>query len=273
MRLLTDAAARTVAPTLHEILSLACNLMTVLVNSRILGRLKRLNQGIDKLIEALLEKRYGEPTGEIYSPMAQVRRTREFLRQMEAEEIARGERPERQPGARPAPQTPEEKDAAAGSQAGSKPPQPEPLPATGPDLPESLEDFRALFRRALCAPSAEPENEAVGALIDSLALSLWDHLHLFQYEMEGQGQKLDQVLNEMAETLPGNSRDSVRRRCRIAAVLNAAVGEELLTAYAQSFRRRLGRLMEKRYGPDPEIDRFCQGTEGLSDCRIDGLKD
>jgi hypothetical protein len=48
MRLLTQAAQRTVAPSLQDVLALAGSLMAVLANSRLTRRAKRLNRRVAK---------------------------------------------------------------------------------------------------------------------------------------------------------------------------------------------------------------------------------
>ncbi|HWT82718.1 MAG TPA: hypothetical protein VN648_28385, partial [Candidatus Methylomirabilis sp.] len=183
MRLLTQAAERTVAPTLRDILALACGLMTVLVHSRPLGRGKRLNERVTNILEAFVEKRYGK-TGPVVSWMAVL----EWMRGNAPG--SRPPRPQRQPRARPKPEAP---PAAAEPTARKKRPRPDPT-AAALDLPQTLEQFQGLVRRAFCAPSAEPEDEAVRAMLDDLAHSLWTRLHLFEAGLEYERQELDEAL-------------------------------------------------------------------------------
>ena len=78
----------------------------------------------------------------------------------------------------------------------------------------------------------------------------------------------------MGDTLPENDRDLQDRCWTIENILSEDPGAEReLTTCLLEIRQDLGTLMIERYGPDPEIDRFCQGIEGLRDCRIEGLKD
>jgi len=67
MRLLTQAAERTVAPTLLDILALAGSLMAVLTNSRLARRAQGLNRRVAKRLEAFVEKRFGK-VGVVVSP-------------------------------------------------------------------------------------------------------------------------------------------------------------------------------------------------------------
>ncbi len=94
-----------------------------------------------------------------------------------------------------------------------------------------------------------------------------------QTRVEYETQQLDEALEEMGHTLPANDRDLQERCWRIENVLEDPDGEERLQRDVQDVRQCLGILLRVRYGPDPEIDRFCRGTEGLQDCRIDGLGD
>jgi len=164
MRLLTQAAARTVAPTLQDILALASGLMAVLWSSRPLDRAKRLNQQVGRLLQAFVEKRYERAGGVGLTPEAEVLRVLAQdpqglppLRQRKkrARRVAHaGAKPERRP-----------------KRAHREPSDP------GPDLPENPREFGLLVRRAFCAPHPEPEDKAVAYLIGTLSERLWDRLH------------------------------------------------------------------------------------------------
>jgi hypothetical protein len=143
--------------------------------------------------------------------------------------------------------------------------------ATGPDLPETYREFRALLGRAFFAPAAEPEDEVLRQILEELACVLWDRLTLFETGLECEKQNLDQVLDEMGQTLP-DGRELLDRQDRIQDILKPEPNwEALLREYIEAVRQDLGILMKERYDPDPEIDRFCQGTEGLSHWTIDSL--
>jgi hypothetical protein len=71
----TQAAHRTVAPALHEILALACALISILVHSRVLDRGKGLDRRISRLFGAFLQQRY-EPLGHVFDWRGEWRRAR-----------------------------------------------------------------------------------------------------------------------------------------------------------------------------------------------------
>ena len=73
MRLLTQAAERTIAPTLQDIVALAGGLMAVLGNSRLGRRAQRLNRRVARLLEAFVQKRY-EKAGVVVSAEAMFER-------------------------------------------------------------------------------------------------------------------------------------------------------------------------------------------------------
>jgi hypothetical protein len=264
MGLLTRAAQRTVAPNLQEILALAWALISVLVNSRVLGRLHRENRRIQKLLAAFLQRRYGA-TGEIFDWEAELRRAGAFLRKME-ESTCQGEArqgvpagPARKPRARLAPQP--EGDARQRLGQENMPPHPETEPPLGPNLPATCEEFRALLGRAFLAPSSEPEEEAVRVLLDELARKLWAHLHMFEVSLQEETRRVDEALNEMAQAIPTTTHELLHRRCRIEVILKARPGyEQVWRECNEELRQCLGIVMKQRYGPDPEIDRFCQAN-------------
>ena len=241
MLLLTQAAARTVAPTLQDIVALAGGLMAVLGNSRLARRAQRLNRRVAKLLEAFVEKRF-EKAGVVVSAET-------LFQRLMAGAVAglppRAQRPSRPrpPAARAHRSQPAE---AAQDQ--------------GPELPENKEELFRLVRRAFCAPHPEPEEEAVRHLVDDLAGCLWDRLHTFDVVLKCETERLNQALDEMSHTLPDEGRNHVRQRCwSIEAQLNETLcsAETMLLFCAQTLPPRLGTLMDLRYGPDPEIDQFC----------------
>ncbi len=142
MRLLTQAAERTVAATLDDILSLACSLIAVLAKPRLPGRAKRLNQRIEKLLEAFVEKRYRK-AGTVVSLMTEMQRMVAYIHGSPPPDPAAG-------GTRTRPKAKPKKDTGTDSRKRKKP---HPAPA-GPDLPDTFEEFRGLVRRAFGARSA-----------------------------------------------------------------------------------------------------------------------
>ncbi len=128
----------------------------------------------------------------------------------------------------------------------------------------AFEEFRALCRRAFLAPAAKPGEEGVRAISDELAWVLWQRLHRFEERLEAETQRLDEALDEMAQTLPASHDVLLHRQLQVEAIVKEEpYAEHILSACIQDLRQRLGKLMRVRYGPDPQIDRFCQGTEGL----------
>ncbi len=238
MRLLTQAAERTVAATLDDILSLACSLIAVLAKPRLPGRAKRLNQRIEKLLEAFVEKRYRK-AGTVVSLMTEMQRMLAYIRGSPPPDPAAG-------GTRTRAKAKPKKDAGTDSRKRKKP---DPAPP-GPDLPDTFEEFQGFVRRAFCAPSAEPENDAVGRLLDDVARSLWRRLLLFQVKVEYETQQVDAALDEMGDTLPENDRDSQERCWEIENVLEDSDGEERLRRDVQDVRQCLGILLRVRWGID-----------------------
>jgi hypothetical protein len=281
MRVLSEATARAAAPSLLDLLTLARKLVLVLATSRLRDRLKRLNKTIEGLIVVLLQKRYGDRTGEIFDCMGGVRRTGSLLKEMEAStrwlEAELRARQGLPPGKRrkrpdPAPEPAQHQDGAgpAERQDGAGPAErqdgagPEPAPAgpqggpplrspAGPDLPPTFEPFQALFRRAFDAPASGPVSE----MVNRLAQALWDHLRGFEQETEERAQQLDQALEQMAPpSLPNNAHDLQRRRVRIVHLLDTTQAEQRLRITPQFFRSYTALLLRRRYGAASEIDRF-----------------
>jgi hypothetical protein len=215
MRLLTQAAQRTVEPTLQDLLTLAGGLMAVLGNWHLAARAKRLNRRVARRLEAFLEKRF-EKVGVVVS-------TKTFLeRLMAGSVVGLAFQPQRPRGPRSLAQCakPKPQVGAVGS-AGVLSAQ----PAEGPDLPEKVEEFVSLVRRAFCAPHPEPEDEAVRELIDELAGCLWDRLHTFDVVVQCERERLDRALEEMGRTLPDEGRNHLRGRCwSIEAHLQETLG-------------------------------------------------
>ncbi len=249
MRLLTQAAERTVAATLEDILSLACSLIAVLAKPRLPGRAKRLTQRIEKLLEAFVEKRYHQAG---ISWMTELQRMIASIHGVPAPDPA-GDGTRARRKAKP------KKEAGTDSRKRKKP---HPAPA-GPDLPHTFKEFQGLVRRAFCAPSAEPEDDAVGQMLDDVARSLWRRLLLFQVKVEYETQQLDQALEEMGHTLPGNDRDLQERCWWIEAALEDPDGEEKLRQDMQDVRQCLGILLRVRWGIDGLRDLQIEWIEGL----------
>jgi hypothetical protein len=222
---------------------LAGGLMAVLGNSRLVRRAEQLNRRVVKLLEAFVEKRYER---------ANVVVSTETLFKRAMAPVA-GLPPLPQRGRRPRPQStpalpnPQRQPAEAAQQ------------GQGPDLSGDGEEFVRLVRRAFCASHPEPEDEAIRDLIDDLGACLWDRLRMFDDEVKCETARLIQELDRMADTPPDEGRNHVQRRCwSIEAQLKLTVrsagnvikmGDEVLP-------ERLGALMMRRYGPDPEIERF-----------------
>ena len=140
MRLLTQAAARKVAPTLQDILALAGGLMAVLWSSRPLDRAKRLNRQVGRLLEAFVEKRYDRTGGVGLTAEAEV------LRVLAEDPGGLPPLPQRKKRAR--------RVTCAGPNRNGDRSEPIRTAAIGgPDLPESPREFGLLVRRALlCSP-------------------------------------------------------------------------------------------------------------------------
>ena len=243
MRLLTQAAARTAVPTLQDILALACGLMTVLTKSRLLGRAKQLNQRVEKLLEAFLEKRY-ERAGVVVSPTALLER---MLADAESPPLHRRQKRAR-PGA-----------AKREHRAQRTKPAKRRLSDAGPDLPDNQPEFDLLVRRAFCAPHPEPEKDPLCHLIDELSDRLWSRLHTFQVELKYETERLAQMLDQMDDILPHEGcRTLLERLWMIEGGLKEAMrgAEPMMEFCLQDIARRLGTLIRLRYGSDPEIDRF-----------------
>jgi hypothetical protein len=248
MRLLTQAAERTVAPTLQDLLALAGGLMAVLGNSRLGRRAQRLNRRVAKLLEAFVQKRY-EKAGVVVSAEAM------FERLMA--EAVEGLPPLPQRQRRP--RSPAVRSGAVQPKQPAKPSQSD----RGPDLPGNNEEFVSLVRRAFCAPRPEPEDEAVRDLIDDLAAGLWDRLHTFEVVLKCETKRLNEALDEMGGTPPDEGRNQVRARCwSVESELKETVcsAETMISSCAKVLPQRAGTLMLRRYGPDPEIDRFCRAS-------------
>jgi hypothetical protein len=248
MRLLTQAAERTVTPTLQDILALAGSLVAVLVNPRLARRAQRLNRRVAKLLKAFVEKRF-EKAGVVVSAETL------FERLMAGAgsglpPLSQRKKQSRPPSSRTRP-TPQPQAANTAE------------PDPGLDLPEEGEEFASLVRRAFCAPQPESADEAVRDLIDDLAGCLWDRLHTFDVVLQCEMERLNRALDQMGCTLPDEGRNHVRKRCwSIEAELRDTLcsAQTIISFCTKVLPPRLRILMLRRYGPDPEIDRFCAGT-------------
>ncbi len=101
------------------------------------------------------------------------------------------------------------------------------------------------------------------AITDELAWVLWQCLHRFEERLEAETQRLDEALDEMAQTLPDSHDVLLHCQLQIEAILKEEPNaEQILSTCIQDLRQRLGTLMRVRYGP-----------EGLRDLRIDGMAD
>jgi hypothetical protein len=248
VRLLTQAAERTVAPTLQDLLALAGGLMAALGNSRLGRRAQRLNRRVAKLLEAFVQKRY-EKAGVVVSAET-------LFQRLMAEDVE---------GLPPLPQHQRRPRSSAVRAGAAQPKQPaKPSQSErGPDLPDNDKEFVSLVRRAFCAPHPEPENEATRDLVDDLGACLWDRLRMFDDEVKCETARLNQELDRMADTPPDEGRNHVRRRCwSIEAQLKLTVGSagNIIEMGAEVLPERLGALMMRRYGPDPKIERFCSAS-------------
>ena len=251
MRLLTQAAARTVAPTLQDILALASGLMAVLWSSRPLDRAKRLNQQVGRLLQAFVEKRYERAGGVGLTPEAEVLRVLAQdpqglppLRQRKkrARRVAHaGAKPERRP-----------------KRAHREPSDP------GPDLPENPREFGLLVRRAFCAPHPEPEDKAVAYLIDTLSERLWDRLHSLERGLKHETETLHQLLDQLGKERPRANRQAMQERFWwIEAELKEAIHQArpVMKFCGRNFAQQVQILVLRRYGSDPEIERFGRAWE------------
>jgi hypothetical protein len=271
MRLLTQAAERTIAPTLQDILTLASSLMTLLGKSRLLGRTQRLNRRVKKLLEAFVEKRYERSGRLLVTAEACCER---LMAEADEKPSHRLRDPEcgagtGWPGLRLIPKS--RRDGAQGSsqhfQGG--------WADQDPDLPEVQEEFVCLVRRAFCAPHPEPEEEEVRDLVDELAGCLWNRLHTFDLVVKGEKEQLNQRLDQMADTVATGPKSLRERFWSIEAELEKTVlsVETMLQLCGETLPQPLGTLMYRRYGPHPKIDRFCSasfepgvGNRELPDC-------
>ena len=259
MRLLTQAAERTVAPTLQDLLVLATGLMAVLTNLRLARRGRRLNRRVAKLLEAFVQKRY-EKAGVMVSAEALYER---LMMEPVAGLPPLPQRPRRArpPGSRPQPKSQPEAAESAGI-----PPAPPVEPYRGPDLPEKGEEFVILVRRAFCASQPEPEDVTIRSLIDDFAGCLWDRLHIFDAELQCETARLNHVLDQMGHTPPDEGPNHVSERCwSIEAELEQTVCRvgTIINMGAEVLPEQLGTLMRLRYGLEPEIERFCRASEEL----------
>jgi hypothetical protein len=288
MRLLTQAAQRTVAPTLQDILALAGSLMAALGESRLACRAQRLNRRVAKLLEAFVEKRY-ERAGVVVSTETLFKR---LMAPVEGSPPLPQRPKRRRPRSAPTPGAcaPEPASGAGapcasepalrsrapsgGAFSGASAARPNPQrkaaevarPDPGSDLPESQDEFVRLVSRAFCAPHSEPEDEGVRRLIDDLAGSLWHRLHKFSADVQWETAKLNQVLDQMGDTAPDEGPNHVSTRCRlIEAELQqtARSAETIITISTELLSQQLETLMLCGYGPDPDIERVCSARYEL----------
>jgi len=253
MRLLTQAAERSVALTLQDLLALAGGLLAVLTNSPLARRARRLNRGVAKLLEAFVEKRF-EKAGVVVSAQTLFER----LLGVAGEGLPPLSQRKKQSRPPSSPTGPAPRPEAAGS-AGLLPAPPAENDRR-PDLPEKWEDFVRLVRRAFCAPHPQPEDEVVRDLINDLAGCLWDRLHTFDVVLHCETERLNRALDQMGHSLPDEGCNHVRKRCwSLEAELKDTLcsAETMISFCAQVLPSQLGTLMLRRYGPDPEIEGFC----------------
>jgi hypothetical protein len=126
-------------------------------------------------------------------------------------------------------------------------------------LPEEREEFVRLVYRAFCAPQPEPEEEAVCHLIGDLAGCLWDRLRIFDAVVKCETVRLNQSLDQMADTPPDQGRNHVRERCWwIEGELKdtALIAERTIGSCATVLSPQLRALMVRCYGSHPDIERF-----------------
>ena len=244
MRLLRQAAQRTTVASLEDILSLAGSLMAALAHSRFLKRAERLNERAQEWLEAFLEKRYEKP-GILFG-------WRGILHQAIYPEGPARPDPTRHRRGRKA----KGKAGVAREGAGAS------RPAPAPPLPETLEEFQALVYRAFCAPHPEPDDWPEAHLLDRVARSLWERLHLFEKVCQEDAGRLEEVWKEADQRLPADRQELMERNFSIVNVLNKEpAGGRVLTGWAERIRGQLGLLMRQRYGIHSEIDHFLQKRE------------
>jgi hypothetical protein len=245
MRLLTEAAERTVAASLNDLLGLASGLIAVLAHPRLRERARRLNRRIERGLGAFLDQRYGE---QALPWMAEL-----------------GPKSRRRPRLQPRPQlqTPDAHQPPTSKAEGrATPPARASGQQAGPHLPPSLEAFQALVRRAFCAPNSEPEDETLGLVLDGLAETLWERLHLFEAALQKEAKALQDTFREMGQRPPDNAEDVVERCYGIESRL-APIEldlEEPLGTYLRQIRQDAGLVIEERCGLSPEIECFCRAS-------------
>jgi hypothetical protein len=244
MRLLTQAAARTVNPTLQDLLALACGLMAVLGKSVLLARAKGLNQRVKNRLEAFVEKRYERMGGLLLPPEALCER---LLAKREQGAPLMPQRQRRPPPASP-----------------TRPKQPPPAaqPDLSLDLPVDYQEFARLVRRAFCAPHPDAEDETVRHLLAELAEHLWDRLHAFEKELQFETERFNQVRDETYAAVPKGVNAALREGwCSIESQLKETVRltARMFSFCAQVLLQRLETLMVRRYGRHPEIKRLRSG--------------
>ncbi len=293
MWLLTGAAARVAPASVEQLVGLAGALMAVLQEADgLLLRWYTWWWRIRQLLEKVQEERYGNMPGLLgllaaslgYSPEESCGRRRRGPRKRRPSRPRAGE--ESQPEisspefessggcasfSNQQPQCfPEQETLRAPGQAHEAPAQ---TPASaapprralrvkleGPDLPRRFEDFQALVDRAFCAPGPAPAKGELRRRLDQVAHALWQRLHLFDQMRAKEKRELGQELEAMGEGVPEYADDVEERRERIGRVLDAEATEEQAKKLYLECQRRLGQLLNLRFGFGP-ASRFLQSTE------------
>src|SRR5208282_5662166 len=168
MRLLTAAISRSQPLGANEAFDLARQLLQCLDGPRVAAEVQRLNQKIAHLLMKMIETRYGAEAQVNGFPLATaLEQLKEEARQRAAERAA-----DRPPAARVGnPAAEGEAQTGKNNSKVSDRPLTEPSNVPIPQLPKTLEEFRALVARAL---DLEGEGEVEQSVARTLAESIWE---------------------------------------------------------------------------------------------------
>jgi len=119
-------------------------------------------------------------------------------------------------------------------------------------------------RRAFCAPHPEPEDKTVAYLIDTLSERLWDRLHSLERGLKHETETLHQLLDQLGKERPrANCQAMQERLWWIEAELKEAIRQArpVMKFCGRNFAQQVQILVLRRYGSDPEIERFGRAWE------------
>ena len=277
MRLLTAAAQSPAPDTAEEAFHLLRQLLQIFLQSKAVEQAERLNAKIGRLLQEMLEARYGpEVFVSGFSVAKLVGEIEANLKRILAKEKA--ERPERRRARdkeHPARQAPGDEgeegneetvvepppEAAGAAPQGVAPSQARQSipPGRVPELPQKFEDFLKIFSRAFPPPLPQRGTASEGdrVLLHSLAWAVWERLHIYERQVRQEEVSLRRVVDELGAEAVETYKDlRVRSHLiEIAFKTEPELGQEMARLEAD-IELGINQSLKWRYGSDLDQEIF-----------------